>query len=175
VQEPEEAADTSWADEPAPEKPVPKHEKPAPEKSWRPDLKLRHASKIEASVDATGADLTLGGEASLVFPVGSLASATPYHFAQRRGTPGPTPIGLNYELAPDVNSVGDAFVLELPLPKGVKTANFAMLQTPIVDGKPGKGWKVVAATRIDLDRGLAVLETDHLHEGWVYLTSKSAN
>lgn len=172
---PEEAPDTSW-DSAEKKKEAPQASEPeqeAPRAPARPELKLRHSSLIEASIDYMGAELTLGDKASLVFPRDALEKATAYHFAQRRGTPGPKIIGLNYEMAPEVTSAGDPFVLELPLPSSAKTANFALIQTTIREGKRGRGWTVVAATRIDREKGIAILETTHLPEGWVYLTSKS--
>jgi hypothetical protein len=165
---PEEAPDTSWETSETKEGPEQAEpEESAPPKSGRPELKLRHSSLIEASIDYMGAELRLGDKASLVFPRDALPEATAYHFAQRRGTPGPKRIGLNYEMAPQVTSEGDPFVLELPLPSYAKTANFALLQTTIRDGERGRGWVVVSATRIDREKGIAILETTHLPEGWV--------
>lgn len=173
----EEAPDENW--ETGNEAPVKNEDAPVEDanssRSSRPALKLRHDSSIEASVDSTGADLQLGGNASLVFPVESLQRPVPYNFAQRKVAAGPKRIGLSYMFSPAVNSAGDPFVLELPLPSWAKTANFAILHTG--PRKPGQsaGWRVVAGTRIDHDKGIAILETADLPEGYIYLTSKSAN
>ena len=177
VQQAEEAADEDWDTSETSEKPNAKGEPegPALRTSGRPALKLRHNSLIDASIDETGAELALEEGATLVFPVGALSKPVTYHFAQRRGTPGPKRIGRNYEFAPEVTSVGEPFVLELPLPAWAKKANFAMLKTRIQSGEAGKGWTVVAATRLDHDKGIAILETTHLPEGWIYLTPQSAD
>ncbi len=173
VQRAEEAPDEKWDTTDDSEKPEAKKEQPELKSSGRPTLRLKHRSVLEASVDGMGAVLTLGENASVVIPEGALADPVPYHFAQRKGITGPKRIGKNYEFAPALESGADPLILELPLPSWAKKANFAILKTRIRDGEQGEGiWKVVAATRIDHEKGIAILETSSLPEGWIYLTSQ---
>ncbi len=174
---PVEEADENWEvedEDKAKAPPVDEPSAPAePQRSSRPALKFNKASKITASIDLGGAELNLGDGATLVFPVEALSQAVAYRFEQRKGTDGPKRIGLNYEFAPAVDSVGEPFILELPLPKWAKEANFAVLHMgPPREGQK-RGWRVVPATRIDHEKGIAVLETTSLPEGWIYLTSKA--
>lgn len=135
----------------------------------RPSLKLRDPKVIETSVDYTGAVLIVG-EAELVFPEDAVAKGTVVHFGVG-GQKGPSRVGLTYEFTPAMRSIGAPFILELPLPKGTERANFALSRTETTDGNEKLVWDVVAATRIDTERGLAVLELRELRDGWMHLTS----
>ncbi|MEN9578668.1 MAG: hypothetical protein RJA70_1677 [Pseudomonadota bacterium] len=167
-----EAPDTTWDAADAGTEPNSgnkRKKEPELRRSARPELKLRNDSKIQASVDSSGAELILGAKAALVFPVSALSSAVAYSFAQRQGPVGPKRIGLNYTFGPAVTSAGEPFVLELPLPEWAKEANFAIVH--LTGEKRKMGWVVVAPTRVDSKKGVAVLETPELPDGMIYLTS----
>lgn len=168
----EEASDKSWEpDGGAKDAPAPKEEASAGDGPSLPELKLRDARLIEASVDYTGAVLIIG-EARLIFPENAVGKGTVVHFGL--GTQkGPGRLGKSYEFAPELSSAGDPFVLELPLPRGRESANFAISRTEAKGGNERLVWDVVAATRIDEERRMAVLELSELRECWVHLTTQS--
>jgi hypothetical protein len=164
----EEAPDESWnPDGDAEKKAKPEAEAPAEGPSG-PELKLRDASMIEASVDYTGAVLIIGESAKLTFPEEALAKGLAVHFglAQSKQS-GPGRLGSVYEFAPGATSSGPPFVLELPLPRGKKQANFALFR---YEGEKVV-WDVRAATRIDEENGVAILEIEEIGEGWIHLTT----
>jgi hypothetical protein len=169
----QEAADESWVtDGGAQKKAAPKTEKPTG--SSGPELKLRDASMIEAQVDYTGAVLIIAEKAKLTFPEDAIDKGTAVHFgfAQSKQQ-GPSKIGSVYEFAPGVSSAGPPLVLELPLPKGRKSANFALSRYETQNGQEKVVWDIKPATRIDEENGIAVIELTEIGEGWIHLTSKA--
>lgn len=172
----EEAADEKWAPDGGTkeETNAPKEEEPEEEPGEHvPELKLRDSRLIEASVDYTGAVLIIGKKARLIVPEEAISMGTVMHFGMAgNNRQGPARIGKVYEFAPKVSSAGPAFRLELPLPRGRKSANFAMSRVEEKGGSEKLVWDVRAATRIEEERGVAVLELSELSEGWIHLTSK---
>jgi hypothetical protein len=53
------------------------------------------------------------------------------------------------------------------LPRGKKQANFALSR---YEGEKVV-WDVRAATRIDEENGVAILEIEEIGEGWIHLTT----
>jgi hypothetical protein len=172
----EEAPDESWVVDAGAEK----KKKTAAEESAtedtddsEPELKMSRDSLIEMSIDYGGAVLVLGGDARLIFPKDSVGRATVHFAIAKQSRKGPGKIGKTYEFAPAVSSEGSPFIIELPLPRGKKKANFAVSRIDEKGGSEKLVWDIKEATSIDTEKGVAVLETNELSEGWFHLTTKS--
>ena len=170
----EEAPDENWVID-AGAKPKAKPAKPVEEDSEdaEPELKMNRDSLIEMSIDYGGAVLTLGTNAKLIFPRNALGRATIHFAIANQSRKGPGKIGKTYEFAPSVTSEGAPFIIELPLPRGRKKANFAVSHIEEKGGSEKLVWEIKEATRIDTDSGVAVLETPELSESFFHLTTKN--
>jgi hypothetical protein len=167
----EEAPDESWVTDAG----AKKKKKPEPATAQEedgPDLLMSRDSLIETSVDEGGARLTLGSKARLTLPRGSVSGSMVHFAIAGSNRQGPALLGKIYETAPALSSQGDPFVLELPMPRGRKSANFAISRISKKNGGEQLVWDVKAATSIDSEKGMAVLELSELPEGWVHLTAK---